>query len=150
MKKINLMTILLILGFIGINVQSGLAQFFPNPTQQQVNDWRKIGPCNDPWVSMAVSDSSSNSKVHTTNGADAECDISQYNNGQWNSYDQLRKAVNKRREDMKSVNLRFDSILYGSTKLVVLLDKDNKILAAGSILSHNGGTLVGKIGRAHV
>ena len=147
MKKINLMTIFLIIGFIGINVQSGLAQQ-PNPSQQDTNEWKAKGTCSDPWVSRAVSQVNASVRhAHTSNGSDGECDVTQYNNGQWNSYDQLYKAVDKRRDDLNSMGAFYDSYKssYFGKALFFLEKSSNKIIAA-TLVGNDGSTLVGNDG----
>lgn len=130
MKKINLMTIFLFLGFIAINVQSGLAQQ-PNPSQQDTNEWKSKGTCSDPWVSRIVSQVNASVRhAHTSNGSDGECDVTQYNNGRWTATDQLYKAVDKRRDDLNSMGAFYDSYKssYFGKALFFLEKSSNKII----------------------
>lgn len=143
MKKINLMTIFLVLGFIGIAAQTGLAQL-PNPSQQDTNEWRSKGTCNDPWVSKAVSQVNASVRLaHTSNGSDGECDVSQYNNGQWGSFDQLWKAVDKRRGEMRAMGVYYDSYkVSGAGKVNFLLEEGNNRIIAAALVGNDGASLV--------
>lgn len=69
------------------------AQYRPNPTQQQTDEWRRKGPCRDPWVSMAITQATGGTRYANGYGDYAECDPKWYNNGSWSSYDELYKAV---------------------------------------------------------
>lgn len=145
MRKINLMTTFLILGFIGITATFSLAQTYPNPSQQETNEWKSKGTCSDPWVSKAVSNANASVRLaHTSNGSDGECDVTQYNNGQWSSYDQLRKAVDKRKDDLNSMGAFYDSYksAYFGKALLFLEKSSNKIIAA-TLVGNDGASLIG-------
>lgn len=142
MKKINLMIMFLVLGFIGINVQSGLAQTYPNPSQQETNQWRSKGPCNDPWVSKAVSQANASVRLAHGFGNFGECNTNQYNYGSWSSYDQLYKAVESARNDMRSSGTSWESYTNRNGRAVFLLDSSFNPMSAG-LVGNDGASLIG-------
>ncbi len=139
--KNNLMRIFLVLSFIGVTATFGLAQTYPNPSQQETNEWRRKGPCNDPWVSKAVSQANASVRLAHGFGNYGECDVNQYNYGSWNSYDQLYKSVEKARDDMRSSGTSWESYTNKNGTGVFLLD--SSFNPVNAILSHNGSTLIG-------
>lgn len=141
MKKINLMTILLVLGFIGIAAQNGLAQL-PNPSQQDTNEWRNKKICNDPWVSKAVAIVNASVRdAHTSNGTDGECEVAQYNGGQWGSFDQLYKAVDKRRGELNLMRISYRSFRSPTAGNFLFTLENNKI-AVAALVGNDGASLV--------
>lgn len=137
MKKI-----FLVLGLITITATFNLAQTFPNPSQQETNEWRKKGPCNDPWVSKAVSQANASVRLAHGFGNYGECDVNQYNYGSWNSYDQLYKAVEKARSDMNSSGTSWESYTNKNGRAVFLLDSNFNPIAAG-LVGNDGASLIG-------
>lgn len=59
---------------------------YPDPDTTTTNDWRRRGPCGDPWVSIALT------RVHGAADA-ARCNVSLYNGGRWNNFNDLVHAV---------------------------------------------------------
>ena len=114
-----------------------------NPTQAQTDYWRKNGKCSDPWVSMAVYNGVTHAQ--TTNGSDCECDIEQYNIGQWNSYDMQVKCVAAAKSDLQSKGFKWDGYTAGRTKALFLLGSDDKIIFA-RLVGNDGASLVGNDG----
>lgn len=144
MKK-DLVRIVFVLGFIGMTAAFGFAQTYPNPTQQETNEWRTKGPCSDPWVSKAVSQANASVRLaHSSNGSDGECDVSQYNNGSWSSYDQLRKAVDKRRDELSSMGVYYDSYKISNLgKALLFLENGTSKIIAASLVGNDGASLIG-------
>lgn len=114
-----------------------------DPTAAQTAEWRRLGKCNDPWVSMAVYNGVT--LAQTTNGSDGECDITQYSNGQWSNYDQLKKGVDAAKADMQSKGFKWDGYTAGGTKALFLLGSDDKIIFA-RLVGNDGASLVGNDG----
>ncbi|CAN5389859.1 hypothetical protein BH10ACI3_BH10ACI3_09250 [soil metagenome] len=114
-----------------------------NPTQQQTKYWRTNGKCSDPWVSMAVYNGVTHAS--TSNGSDGECDVMQYNSGQWNNYAELLKGVDAAKADMRASGLKWDAYTAGRAKALFLLGSDDKIIFA-RLIGNDGGTLVGNDG----
>ena len=127
-----------------ILVGSGLnATAQSNPSQASTDWWRSNGKCGDPWVSMAVYNGVS--MASTSNGSDGECDILQYNNGQWSNYAELVRGVDAARADMRAQGLKWDAYTAGGSKAIFLLGSDDKIIFA-RLIGNDGGTLVGNDG----
>lgn len=81
----------------------------------------------------------------TTNGSDGECDVSQYNNGRWNSYAELVQAMNRARSDMNSRGISWEGYKIGSNKALFLVDTSGKILF-GSLVASGGGNVISNDG----
>ena len=62
---------------------------YPNPEPEAAANWKRLGPCADPWVTMALQ------VVHGT--ADrAKCAKALYNGGRWSNFNELVHAVGRR------------------------------------------------------
>ncbi len=118
-----------------------------NPTQAQTDEWRRRGPCNDPWVSFAVSGFGYAGiyLAQTSNGADGECDISQYNGGRWNSFAELVQGMDRARRDMGSRGISWEGYKIGNSRAVFLVDNSSRILW-GSLVASGGGNLISQDG----
>jgi hypothetical protein len=71
---------------IGAALSSAFAQ--ENPSAAETAQWRKNGPCEDPWISLAVSVAKTTS-VGPGRAAGDECNTENYHGGQWGSYKEL-------------------------------------------------------------
>jgi len=118
-----------------------------NPTQQQTDEWRRKGPCVDPWVSMAVTQANGGFTLpSTSNGSDGECDVSQYNKGQWNSYAELSSGVSDARTDLSNSGNSWEAYtIKGVGKSLFLMGSDGKALWA-KLVGNDGASLVGNDG----
>jgi hypothetical protein len=119
-----------------------------NPTQQQTDEWRRRGTCNDPWVSMAVSSFAYGGiyLAQTSNGADGECDVSQYNGGRWNSFAELVQGMDRARADMRTKGLQWEAYKVGNDKALFLVDSSNNKILLGKLISQDGGSLISQDG----
>lgn len=117
----------------------------PNPSEAETNKMRREGTCADPWVSLAVASVNAGTRhAHTSNGTDGECDVSQYNNGQWSSYDQLRRAAEAKQSEMRSFGDYYESYsILGTGKLLAAMARDNKpvvLTLNGSLVGNDGAS----------
>lgn len=62
---------------------------YANPEAESIATWKRLGPCADPWVTMALN------VVHGT--ADrAKCNAALYNGGRWSDFNDLVHAVGRK------------------------------------------------------
>ena len=64
----------------------------PNPSDQETADWRRKGPCSDPWVSKALTEVKGSIYINGY-ASQGDCNPGIYNGGSWSNYDQLYRAV---------------------------------------------------------
>ena len=122
---------------------------YPNPDGNMA--LFRNNPCQDPWVTIAVQ------IVYGTANA-ARCPIHLYNNGRWNSFNQLVHAVAAYKKKMSAEALTMSPRWLEGTNLVVPVMMDSNtgaIVAAGAgnlisngtnIISNNGANIISNNG----
>jgi hypothetical protein len=97
--------------------------------------------CRDPWINNAYRELADRAPVGT--GEVGECNIKFYNNGSWNSYDELKRYVQQVRSNVK-IGVKDQSggkwavaVQGNGATGVVVMSKDGRILSSG------GGYLIG-------
>lgn len=100
MKKI-----ILSLAFITIGLTSAFAQI--QPDAKRTEDYRKKGPCSDPWISWAHIDASAGTDSAQGYGTYGQCNPKWYNNGSWSNYTELFNAVREYRNSLSQAGIAY-------------------------------------------
>lgn len=141
MNRCSLFLLVLLAALLA--VPSSVTAQIPNPSREDTNGWRNR-PCNDPWINMAiVYYAGGNVRGRADKG---ECDIRLYNNGRWNSFNDLVGYVKASRSlGATAVYIprlgRWATGFARGTTLTHLIGND-----AGSLIGADGSTLVGMDG----
>ncbi len=129
-------TLLLPLSAATVNAQR------PNPSEQQIANARRNGPCRDPWITLAIWDYNGGTSNPQGVGDLGECNYLFYNGGSWNSYDQLYRAV----QALRQSNLRISMTSLGGGQARINHDAGDGYLWTQTVkfISDQGSALVGK------
>ena len=113
------------------------------------------GQCRDPWVTQAITEVTG--RAPTGNADNGDCNYTQYNGGQWNSYAQLKGAVQARLGGGYAITSHpgamsqstFNSLpkqIYNGQRFALYNGKWMKIVASGAgnwnLISNDGASIV--------
>lgn len=117
------------------------AQQYANPTSEETQTARRQGPCRDPWVSMAIRRVMG--RAPQGQGDFGECNYRMYNNGSWNSYNELAQAVKLALGNVAKGGVRFEITRAGVGAAI-------KVLHSGTIVDTMQIKLIGQDGASLV
>jgi hypothetical protein len=113
----------------------------------------QAGNCRDPWITQAIKEVTG--REPNGAGESGECTYTQYNGGSWNSYAQLKAAVEGKLRPRPLINLN-DQTFAGSGQTVRVapgtvqqyrvFNGKHQFLANGKwfyLVGNDGGTLIG-------
>lgn len=140
-KALTLIAAVLILS--ALSIDSFAQRRVSNPSAERTAEWRKSGPCRDPWISGAVYLLNAAVRQPMGYGDVGECDPKQYNGGSWNSFEQLVNAMEATQQAMRANKVKW--IAFVNTKnqrQVVLADIAQQNAVLGGWLVGNDGASV--------
>ena len=146
MSKFKLMFFSVIATAVLISLSSATAYAqYSNPTPQQTQHWREVGPCRDPWVSSAVTNYKG---VVNGVGNFGECNAQMYNNGSWNSYQELFDGVKTAFQNMRG-NVTISKTTMGNGNFKIVTDGgsgfvETKMITSdgASVITNDGATVI--------
>jgi hypothetical protein len=106
---------------------------YANPDVNTTAAYKRKGPCNDPWVTIALDNVYGRAEP-------SKCNVALYNNGHWSDFNQLMHAVAKRKNSDQA------SSLAASAKPPTPRAGDLINKSPGHLVGQDGGTLVGNDG----
>jgi hypothetical protein len=113
-------------------------------TQAETDNYRRSGPCSDPWVTAAIIRASSGTAgAQTLNGTDGDCDISRYNNGSWTSFASLVGYVRDARNADYAMGVEYERYDTGAGKLLALMDRNAQRVIAMTLVGNDGASVIG-------
>ncbi|HCM41879.1 MAG TPA: hypothetical protein PLY88_08335 [Candidatus Omnitrophota bacterium] len=107
----------------------------------------QAGTCRDPWVTQAITEVAG--RAPNASGESGECNIYNFNGGQWSDYTQLKRAVRgyfarnptytQAMPTAASVNSAYNqSQIAGNANRASLIGD-----GGGTLIGHDGATLIG-------
>lgn len=111
------------------------------PSQQRTDEARRSGPCRDPWITLAIADTTAGG-IPVGRGDEDQCNPKLYNDGNWSSYQELYRAVDQTLRKLSSVGVQF-KFVNGQPAFVAT--DIQRMLAAG-VIGQSGSALIGKGG----
>lgn len=121
------------------------AQYRVNdPSPAQTAQWRKAGPCRDPWVSGAVYLITGAMRHPAGYGDVGECDPKLYNGGSWNSFEQLVNAMYATQKAMRAQKVKWVAFVnMRNQREVILADiaQQNAVLG-GWLVGNDGASII--------
>ncbi len=95
----------------------------------------------DPWIFMAYVD------LYKRGPQALELNIKWYNNGTWNSYDELKKYVKEAQDNLTKLRVAVKQVIDRG-RVLAIIKKANMAKAAISIVSKKNGEITAKGGKA--
>lgn len=123
------------------------AQLPQSVVDQLTPKYRRLGPCRDPWVTIAINDVFGNTRTIQGVGDWGECDHSRYGKaGSWSSYAELYQSVKTAFNNTAAARLTItkDALPNGDIKITTK-SADGKFVHA-DIITHDGGSLLASDG----
>jgi hypothetical protein len=122
------------------------AQLPQSVVDQLTPKYRRLGPCRDPWVTIAINDVFANTRTIQGVGDWGECAPIKYGTmGSWSSYADLYQSV-KTVFNNTSGRLTITKETLPSGNLRVTTQSANGKFVHNDIVSHDGGTLLASDG----
>lgn len=111
----------------------------------------QAGSCRDPWVTQAITEVSG--RAPNASGESGECNIYNFNGGQWSDYTQLKRAVRGYFAShptyavpaaVPSYNPSAVNTVYNQSQIASNANRANLIGdGGGTLIGHDGATLIG-------
>jgi len=153
MSTQKLATVMIVVGIFLFSSARASAQM-RNPTAQEVAHARTTGPCQDPFVSIALTykrlgtymTGSSTSYINGV-GSFGECQSSLYNGGSWKSFDELYRGMQTAFGNMSgNVSIRMANLGNGTARITVDAGPGFVDNMTVKLIGHDGGSLIGHDG----
>lgn len=162
--KPRLMFLSVITASVLLSLSAGVANAqMRNPTQQEVAHAKSTGPCQDPWISIALTykrlgnymTGNTPSSYIAGIGNYGECNAALYNGGSWSSFDELSRAVQTSLNNM-SGNVRITMSSLGNNQVKITTDAGSGFVGydtiklighdSGSLINHDGASVIAQGG----
>ena len=137
----------LTLTLAALSTASAFAQ--ANPSAAYTDMARRANYCSDPWVTIAIWDLTANTRNPNGFGQFGECNVQLYNGGRWNSYAQLRSAIDASLRALSSAGVQTSLIDNRNGTLSITMQAGSafdRVVIQGRVVAQGGGNVVAQGG----